>query len=678
VSRRRPLRALGSVAAALALVVATATPAWASSVEWPARFLAASPQSASVAVDRNGAIHVAYVKPAGGIFETWYGTDAMGSWTWTLAATGSGSVPVVGVDLLGHVHIAQGCAYTSNRTGTWKTRLLPCSGGSATIWFAGLAVDPIGEVHVAGRDSSGNLIYSTNRRGFWTSQNLGPVNGQASIAIDDDRRVHVAAGSEYFTNVTGQWTKVTIPFASPAGGSAVVFRDGVVRFMGTTANGLEYAERDGSTWTTVKLGKGHLPPLFAVDSAGNGHVVVGNPDTGAFDYLTDRSGAWVRTPGVATQPLGLAVGPGQPALLVFGNGTGGTDLRLASGGRSPWERTLLSGSRFGAQWVDLDPSIAANAAGVARAAWTWPAGKGPGNTNAPGLYVSSWRAATSASPDRWITTRISNSIDSLARIAIDAGGHSHVVLRRETAENTIWDLWYGTDASGPWVWEPIEPGVRIGCLRIALGPTGDAFVTYDREAPGTGDPRRVYLASNRTGTWTRSPLPPDIVIGNDACPALDVDKNNRAHVVFYVDGQVRYVSDIATAGTFLVQGSWSGADGASIAVDTNVKTHILYPFGSSAVYRTNATGSWVNTTLDGVAERARGLAIEVGSSGPIAAWGGGGLQVAERVGGTWRTTALAGLPTLDTGLAVGPAGRVWVLYAEEQFTTSPSIYAFVR
>lgn len=661
-TRRRRLTA---VLLALGLIIGTSQPVAASPHEWPSTWIADSPWGAGMAIDGSGYAHILFsLQGEGADGSLLYATNKTG--TWVISNTGIlwTDQLQVGTDAAGNVYGTSGCGHVTNRTGTWTKRSLGSCNASS------IAVDPAGEIHTAYRDGNGDLIYGTNRRGYWIYRNLGFVDVAPTVAIDGANYVHIAAGDLYITNASGIWTEQIIPFVASSVATRVVATGTSVRFMGTDGTTLQYAVHIGSGWSSTTLGPGTSMPEYVVDKAAKSHVMVENPTTHVMDYLTNASGAWARTPGVARYGYDLGVGPtGRRSFLITASGYGTVyELRYASSAPSPWSRTKVTGTTFGGIAQDLQPSIAIGSDGTAKVAYIWPPGTGPANTNAPGLRVATWTGST------WTVEYPGQADDVFADIGVDSQGHAHVAVVRGSSPYTGHELWYGTDASGSWAWSLLDSGTQLECPQVAVGPTDHPFILYRRVSGGNYPV--FFLQANRTGSWAvTGPLPSQVTPAPSMpCGSIDVDTNDRVHLLYVANSILRYVNDTTTMGWYVQKTTFGGANPAALALDSNNKAHIVWET-SEVRYRTNVTGAWVEALL-GPSYDPIAPVIGYGANGPVLAWSSAGLTIAERPGSTWTYSAINGHQTDDYDLAVAADGHVWVVAQDPTWQPLTGLYVY--
>ncbi|MBA3959290.1 MAG: hypothetical protein H0X60_02680 [Chloroflexi bacterium] len=371
----RTMRSL-VVAVGLAVLLAApaaAVPGWSA----PARVVAAlEPSAPSVALDANGALHVAYhegyLDAPPGVF---YATNEGGSWHKERVTTGGDGYarPSIALDGEGNVFIAfalLNCPDPSCESGTSRVNVATNKSGSwvakpRTAGPADLAPSLVvkdGKLHVAfqrrtfpgflGAASSG-IWYATNADGSWVSTQVASAEAKCyvdqfpSFALDASGRAFIgyerprtppdcggfSAGIGLVTNESGSWVRSRISRESDDfGPSLALDRDGRpgVTFDRAGA-GVQFTRRLASGWKTpsqVAVG-GEASLAFDAD----GHTRVAYESSGIW-HATKSGGTWLRTqvyagpvdygtyggPRIVVKPSGLArilfarSEPGDPAL----------------------------------------------------------------------------------------------------------------------------------------------------------------------------------------------------------------------------------------------------------------------------------------------------------------------------------------------------------------------------
>jgi hypothetical protein len=159
-------------------------------------------ESVSLAIDGNGAAHVAFGGPAPE-YGLRYATNRGGSWTTSVLDDVYILSVAIAVDSNDKVHLvysnnASELKYASDVTGTWTSEVLEDEGSPN---HASLALDPAGRVHVSYTDGrfGGELRYLTNASGTWRMAVLDSAdydNGggltDTAIAVDRQGRAHIA------------------------------------------------------------------------------------------------------------------------------------------------------------------------------------------------------------------------------------------------------------------------------------------------------------------------------------------------------------------------------------------------------------------------------------------------------------------------------------------------------
>lgn len=239
----------------------------------------------SVAVDSNGAVHVAYTKYVGGspTQHLLYATNETGAWAYTTIEStyNRPELVAIAVDSAGHVHICF-CGYSAgvytdvfyltNASGTWirqavSTNVRPDS--------CNIAMDSNNRAHISFRSGlNGDLRYATNSSGSWSVSTVDTGCGYYhSLVMASNNRVHIS-----YDKYSGTPNEYALRYATNATGSWVtqLVDDGQAGCTGTCSAGV---------FSTIGL-----------DSNGRIHIVHlkqrGGSNAGAF-YSSNASGSWV-------------------------------------------------------------------------------------------------------------------------------------------------------------------------------------------------------------------------------------------------------------------------------------------------------------------------------------------------------------------------------------------------
>ena len=660
--RTRSLTAILSVLVLLGSTIGTApTTAAASSVSLtPVQEIASDGYAASSVIDAAGAVHVVFLRyQQTGI---WYATNKSGAWVSKRIAATAG-IPKAAIDGSGRLYVVYdneatdpGIYLLTNRTGAWvATRLTD----QATDRFPAIAVDPLGEVHIA--FGEGELVYLTDRRGYWSRRTLVPSGAyRPSIALDQNRRVHIAyegAGTDlrYITDTNGStWVSSLVASVGRLPSIAV---QGTTPSIGYTrpndgTGGAFYATKGSTGWTSVRIYTGYLysgQSSLRIDAAGKAHFAFENADNpSGVDYATNATGSWVRTSlGRGGSPTVL-LGPAGATLFTFAT----TAVYLRSSAVPAWTAASVATSAY-----DLQPDVAEGPDGQPRIVYAVPW------TN-PGLRVGTSNGTA------FTLARITFQEDREPAIAVDGAGKMHIAFVRTGSPMT---LWYGTDATGTWAFQQIASDAGFTCTDIALGPTGHVHVTARRthEDAGFTTYRPVWYTDS-TGSWAvRDDLP--IVTGSDACPALAVDANDMPNITYSDTNKVFYTHLVSNAWATNSFGDTTFRGGAIvIAADGS----IVMTYGRANGYdnatgglyvRSNATGTWHSTLVGKTADPDARSGLALDGSGRIhVAYRGfvwdPGLHYATDTGGSWRVQRIASQDLSGPALGVDAGGQADIVF----------------
>ena len=306
----RSLAARVLVASACLLIVGTGPTlagTWTTS-----RLTSGDDRGPAIAFDRNGRIHVSFIRWSGttGVY---YRTNASGTWVtkWLapLSTSRSERWTDIAVDPDGKVHVVyhrmnDGVYYLTDRSGSWvRTKLR--STGMLEV-FPSLAVGGTGKAHVAFfvTGTYRGIHYLTNRSGRWVSSRA-TTNGndrEVDIALDRYAKAHLLVSRDYdgywyVTNRTGSWTSRRLkPATFPT--HAGIRVDGSGRAYAAfsvgdgSAQGLWYAATDSSgSWASQRL-DGYVRGNVSLvrTNLGKIHIVFDRPNP--IHYTNESSGGW--------------------------------------------------------------------------------------------------------------------------------------------------------------------------------------------------------------------------------------------------------------------------------------------------------------------------------------------------------------------------------------------------
>ena len=622
----------------------------------PVEQIASDGYAARAATDAAGTLHIAFLRhTASGI---WYTTNAGGTWAMTrISSLSTDSPPSIAVDGSARTYVSfassGGIRLVSDRSGSWRTTSLT---NGAADRFPAIAVDPLGEVHVAFGESE--LVYLTNRRGYWTRRTLAPSGHHPAIALDTNRRVHLAyesaGGISYLTDASGAWVKSLV--TSDGVSASLAVRGTTPRIVfarpNSASGGVFSATKPGATWASVAVKSGYLAdshPFLALDPAGKAHVTYDGAGSASdtVEYATDTSGTWVRTAVGRGGLPSVAIGTAGAKLFVFS--TSALYLRAAT--MPAW-----SGQTVAASAHDVQPDVAIGPDDAPRVVFAVP-------FTDPGLRIGTWSGSA------FSTTRITSSSDTEPAIAIDADGHAHVAFIRAGPSP---QLWYGTDATGSWVFEQVDESGSLTCPAIAIGAAGTVQLAAFRVRNDQGFlyPRATWYA--RSGaTWTTGEELP--ATASAGCPDLALDATGTTHVV-YENGVA--ITHAVRTGSSWTSTSFGGPTDRAPRIVVAPSGDVIISFGRANGYDVADGGFYVRTKVSGttvttlVAKTADvnsryGLAVDATGSVHLAyrgyAWDLG-LEVASNASGTWRVTRVRDHDNQGPQLAVTTDGHAHVVF----------------
>jgi hypothetical protein len=610
---------------------------------------------ASSAVDAAGAVHAVFVR--WGRPGVWYATNKSGSFVTTRVTTAPPSGrPVIGVDGAGHAYIvfanqsaSPGIRFATDRSGTWQTTRLTTG---AIDLDPAIAVHPSGEVHVV-FTSDNDVVYLTNRRGYWTRLTAVPSAAHPAIALDSTRRVHMAyeqgTAIGYRTDATGAWVSSTVAAHGTAPAIAVAGTSPRIAYAVSNDNasgGLFYATRAGTVWTSTPVRAGYLAeshPAIVLDSAGTAYLAYeGTGSQGnTVEYATNSTGSWVRAPIAVGNYPSIGLGTGAARLITYS----GSAVYLRSSAAPPWSGQVVSSSAY-----DMQPDIAMGSDDVPRIVYRvqYPD---------PGLRFGTWNGAA------FVTARITFADDRSPALAIDPAGHAHVAfIRAGTTE-----LWYGTNATGSWTFKEVDATDTLDCPAIAIGPSGAVHLAAFREHSENGFfYPRVAWYHETAGTWSMlEDLP---IVSFPGCPGLAVDATGAPHLVYENGTNLTEAARSGSVWTSVTFGQVGdrlpqiafAADGTTVISFGRTNGYDV-PDGGLYV-RTDATGAFETSQVGKTADidQRHGLALD-GAGGIHLAYRGYvwdvGLHVATNAGGAWQAARLLDGDVGGPAIAVTAAGK---------------------
>jgi hypothetical protein len=625
----------------------------------PAQEVAGDGYAASSVADAGGRLHVVFLRYSQpGL---WYATNLGGGWTTVKVAVTQGT-PHLAIDGSGRLYAVQtdegaspGVHLTTNRSGSWTTIRLT---SEATDRFPSIAVDSLGEVHIAFGEAS--VEYLTNRLGYWVRRTIASSGAHPSIALDANRRVHIAyessGGIRHVTDANGvSWVTGTVN-ATGSRPSLSIRGSAMAVAFGRGGVGVYLATKGSTGWSSGRIGTAIMQwdtgPSLRLDQAGKAHVTyVQYAPSGIqlVDYASNASGSWVVTTiGTGGAPS-TVLAPAGAVHITYSTSA----LYHRSMSASSWLAASIAASVY-----DLHPEVATGADGLARIVYATP-------WTTPGLRAGTWNGSGFGQ------TRITTSEDREPAIAVDPNGASHLAFVRIGTPTT---LWYGTNAGGPWTFEQIASDDGFACPDIALGQDGHVHVSAQRTHVDAGFTYyRPVWYTDASGSWVvRDDLP---IITGTGCPAIAVDAEDEPHLT-YSEASSVYIAQ-------LVAGDWTHTtfgDGTlragRIVLTEDGTTYVSYarPNDYSSTLgglwvRTDATGPWTSARVGKTAdENARhGLAVDAAGHVHVAYRGfiwDPGIHYATDASGSWVSLLLRDQDVSGAALSVSADGTADIVVAQ--------------
>lgn len=345
--------------------------------------------------------------------------------------------------------------------------------GDAIGIFNAVAIDSNNKLHMSYEAANGELLYTTNDTGEWTTiivDSTPPAQGKySSIAVDSNNKGHIV----YF-----EWTEYE-----------QVYNEVTMQMDNVPRGNLKYATNANGEGEILTLDyDAGLTPRIFVDNNDNVHIVhsalhlyldeaetILNRSFLDLKYTTNKSGSWETVNIESTVVKGT-----DASITVDSNGYVHISARNEEG-------ALDDASNGGLRYI----------------------------TNAQGEW--SWYDVDTGS-------HLGNDTD----ITIDANNNVHISYLDKNA-----GLKYATNESGSWESSLIDDSTNVGWnTSIAVDPNNKVYISYvdsgdGCEVVGNGD---LKFATNVNDSWNILTVDTD---NAGYTTGLVIDENNNPHIAYY-------------------------------------------------------------------------------------------------------------------------------------------------
>ena len=259
-------------------------------------------------------------------------------------------------------------------------------------------------------------------------------------------------------------------------------------------------------------------------------------------------------------------------------------------------------------------------------------------------------------------------------LAVDAAGHPHIVFSNcqaweecDPIDPGQAELTYGQKIDGNWTFEPIAPHPQGDFLSIIVDGAGTPHIAYKDST------RQMRYGYRDAGGWQLEDLPHEVLLRYRAAPSLVLDGVGEPHIAFIEAETIRYAfrngnswTNENVTGSFM--DNWSAR--SPIAIDGSGTPRVgAWRYATSAVFFTRGASSWTYEALNGAIGWNPWMVLdEIDAAHFI--YHGAGLLYATNATGTWveETIDPLGDNSADD-LALDGGGRPFVVYTTSQLVT---------
>lgn len=601
-----------------------------------------------IAIDAAGNLHICYQDTTS--MSVKYATNKGGHWSYTTVdhvGSSGAYFASIAVDRLGAVHISyydqlnENLKYATNKDGSWKNYTIDSVGNVGE--YTSIGIDSNNKVHISYYDYTNRALkYATNAGGSWTNTTVDySLDGYSftSLAVDASNKVHISYydfdGSKikYATNELGSWKNETAATEDTSTFNSLALSPGGqpnIAYWGKSSGELKVASKSGSVWSSFSVDNEtntEWQVSVASDSLGHLHISYYDSYNQDLRYATNDTGTWkndsVDTYGNVGFLNSLAIDPNGKVFIAYVDSTNDR-LKLATNAGAQWTLQGVDDNSPVGVWN----SIALDSSGITHIAY----------------YDSNHGVLKVATPFRagWESEIVDGNPHSGLGVHMVIDQHNKAHLSYYNSDDH--ELKYATDASGTWVnttvtgwttasaWNSIAVDsndkvhivyVESGKLKYANNTVGGFSTTYidtsgDVAEAGTsividaaGVPYVTYIADNelklayKTGaiTWNITTIdsPTNLLAYNNS---LAIDSHHHVHITYYettgVNGELKYATN--ASGSWVVSTIDNTADvgrQSIIKVDGQDGLHVFYLDWTSQKgrYAVNSQGVWMKTTM---------------------------------------------------------------------------------
>jgi alpha-tubulin suppressor-like RCC1 family protein len=466
-----------------------------------------------------------------------------------------------------------------------------------------IALDSNGAVHICSKkESSDDLYYTTNASGSWDSATIdsdGNIGGDCFIILDSDDDIHITYYDDtnnvlkYATKALSSgisstnWANSTLDINGDVGnfGSMAVDDDDTlhVAYYRTTGSSLKYATLvdGGSSWSietvesTNNIGKF---TSIALDSNGKPHITYRDVTNTNLRYAHKMGSSWVTATIDSTSLSGtgtsLAIDSNDHLHVAYK--TNSTEIAYMTNQSGSWVKTTLdanSSGSWGVNYINLmldegdDPHVVYT-----------------DMVDYDVFYMSNTRGT-------WERVLIAgDSISKTSDATMDENGGIHVAYYIDGSFDDI-----GYAAVRSLTHRPqfeIEPDLPNG---VFLGVENGTIYGTPSEVLDLTE-YTIWANTTRTSAFTTLSMNVDWEL-MPSVSTLEVQRNTAITPITFnwtawSSGVVNSTTDVQTTG--------NAGEYNNIGIDSNDKVHIVFyrSDNTNIYYSTNASGSWVTSTVD--------------------------------------------------------------------------------